>query len=195
MSTAEIAEIKAQIKKMQNVIAMTGRQIVELQLDSTRRRNEDVDRRTKELRGEPAVASSAENTGDYATNSDIVELVQELQDQLDILDERSIRRTINSRAGKSTPIVSLPSIANEYPDAFPHTLLDFAEIGTSEIERLARFYELLPPDAVEMEELLQKVSMTAAEAGVSQTSPEVTESDGVEHFNKLARFLGLPLTR
>lgn len=195
MSTDEIAEIRAQIKKMQTVIAMTGRQIVELQLDSTRRRNEDVDRRTKELRGEPTAPSNSGENGDYATNSDIVELVQELQDQLDILDERSIRRTINSRAGKSTPIVSLPSIANEYPPNFPNTLQDFAEIGISEVEALARFYELLPPDAVEMQELLQKVSMTAGEANISQQPPQVTEENVAENFNKLARFLGLPLTR
>lgn len=197
MSTQEIAELQAQIKRLQTVVAMSGKQIVELQLESTRRRNEDVDRRNKELQSGLQVGSqpSVQDKGDFVSNDDIVELVTELQSQLDILDERSIRRTINSRASKSTPIVSLPTIGNEYPDTFPVTLGDFEALSAGEIEQLARFYELVPLDASEVQDLLSKVKMTAEEAGISAPTDEEAKNQPQENYNNLARFLGLPTLR
>jgi len=78
-----------------------------------------------------------------------VQIVAEVQGQLDLIEERSIRRTINAKAhakesaaeGGEISIVSLHDSEGMLPDDFPSTLKLFREMEMLNVHDLLTFYE------------------------------------------------------
>lgn len=107
-------------------------------------------------------------SGDVMNVEDIVQLVTELQAQLDILDERSIRRNATAFAvnenhhiaplpgrDRTVPLTTRQSTSEEpeddnIPKGFPGTLGEFEKQSESQILRWLLWYELLPPYEAEL---------------------------------------------
>lgn len=143
--------------------------------------------------------SSIDTNDQPLTSEDIVELVTELQGQLDLLDERSIRRTANAFVNDSTDVIApLPGRDGELPQSdedtpFPQTLGDFKSLDENQVEYWLRWYELLPPDEKELSSILARAGTTLDKMGMKTPQPVNIESDA--HFDCLARFLGLRIRR
>lgn len=70
--TTQIKELTALVNKQNEVIAKTGKQVLELQMKDVRTKMANIDMKPVKV-----------ETEDFATNEDIVQLVGELQIQLD----------------------------------------------------------------------------------------------------------------
>ncbi|CAN6650233.1 hypothetical protein TRVA0_024S01068 [Trichomonascus vanleenenianus] len=138
------------------------------------------------------------------TNDDVVDLVTELQDQLDILDQRSVRRTANAFvSAESDAIAPLPGRDGVVPgegdeeEKFPTTLKDFKALGNDSVQFWLRYYELLPPDEAELQDILKRAGTNYEELGLDKdkqgaaAAAQPTEEEIDASYDTLARFLGL----
>jgi hypothetical protein len=80
-------------------------------------------------------------------------------------------------------------------DGFPKNLKQFKDLDADGIESLSRYYELLPPDDDEINELLANIGATREEIDVKAPSKEYTREQIDDQFDVLARFLGLRVRR
>lgn len=187
---------------------------------------------------------------DYVTGDDIVELVTELQGQLDLIENRSIRRQANGFAindddaiaplastdgsipnesfivdvqsdGSASKLYqdsnikepSIPTVA-EYdeslyylPGPFPQTFGEFKALSLEAIGAWCKFYELLPPDDDEIQQLLSAAGSTLDSLGGSyemkisgkgdakDADSNLSKKQSDKDFDTLARFLGLRARR
>lgn len=187
---------------------------------------------------------------DYVTGDDIVELVTELQGQLDLIENRSIRRQANGFAINDddaiAPLAStdgsipnesftvdvqsdgsasklhkdgndeeplIPTVA-EYdeslyylPGPFPRTFGEFKALSPEAIGAWCKFYELLPPDDEEIQQLLSAAGTTLESLGGSyemkisgkgdakDVNSDISKKQSDKDFDTLARFLGLRARR
>jgi hypothetical protein len=207
----EINVLREQLKKNTKVVLNTGEQLLSMQLEKQRSGLANLD--IKSSNTQPANVSGPSSTGASTavtaataptedaplTQADVVELVEELQGQLDMLDERSIRRTANAFVAQDTDAIApLPGRDGQAPtveDGFPKNLKQFKELDADGIESLSRYYELLPPDDDEINELLANIGATREEIDVKAPSKEYTREQIDDQFDVLARFLGLRVRR
>ena len=94
---AQVESLTAKVKKQSQVITQTGQQVLEIQLAAQKQKIQDIPDPQAILNGGAGNLKQVEaiEEADYAINEDIFQLVGELQGQLDLLEERSIRRGIN----------------------------------------------------------------------------------------------------
>lgn len=181
----QLDDVKAQLAKQGTIVAKTAQQLLSMQVSSTKKQLDAIP--------PPPVVDST----DYATNEDLVQLVGELQGQLNLLEQKSILRTVNSHQKNDTDIVlPLPNLDGDMPDSviFPHAIIDFKALSDDTVLNLCKFYQLLP---VTLEE---RAAMQAFVEGKTAT-PHVAEFDPAadeyppetidELYTQLVRFIGI----
>ncbi|QLL33478.1 hypothetical protein HG536_0E03890 [Torulaspora globosa] len=196
----QVAELQELVKRQSLIISKTGQNVLELQVA---RQKAGVEAFGKA----PASKSGSQvEAADYATNEDLVQLVGELQGQLENIEERSIRRLVNSTKSDPKDLISpLPNSDAEIPAEgfFPRSLEEFERISDTALYKLAKFYELLPPSLKEQEQFEDYLEGKVEEFHISEIKDEEVEkelkkysSDQLEDvFNDVARYLGLKLRR
>ncbi|KAG5361287.1 hypothetical protein CJU90_2669 [Yarrowia sp. C11] len=203
----EVDFLSAQLRKVTSLVAETGKQVLSIQVNQEKGALNNLtitDVEGKPVQSQREKASSSEDS-QAVTSEDLVVLVTELQDQLDNLETKSIRRTANSFAQKDSDLIaSLPRIdgmcpAQEasdetHPDwIFPMTLGEFKKLDNAKVEQWMRFYELLPPDEAELAQLQEVLGKEELEEAMenARKSAELTEAEAIERFDTLARFFGI----
>ncbi|KAG7763690.1 hypothetical protein KL946_003791 [Ogataea haglerorum] len=194
----EVDQLKELVARQSKVIGRTGEQLLRFQVRQTDRELNSID--VPRVGTDSTTSKHGQiDTSEFATNDDIVQLVGELQGQLNILEQRSLRRTINSGLSKDTDLIApvLNSDGDEPPDTiFPKTLKQFRELSDDSVLALCHFYELLPPTLEEeaklrafMEGKIKSPNVDPSEFKPSSVdySKEVLDS----LYDDLARFLGL----
>lgn len=207
----EIEKIASLLQRNTKAVNETARRV--LQLESGDRKADVADSRIPDD-GDSDDGTGAGNANEVIGNDDIVQLVTELQDQLDLLDTRSIRRNANSFAtADSDGIAALPGNDGLIPgenvseeaepesslptSPFPKTLGEFKSLPSKEIEAWLRYYELLPPDEEELRKLLSEAAVSSKDTEKlskeygSQGDAMLSTEEANGHFDTLARFLGL----
>lgn len=212
----EVEQLSSQVKKNSKAIVDTGSQLLRVQVDKERRSlkslNLDGDQPSKVSNTESDDEGGHEEKGEALTSDDLVELVTELQGQLDLLDERSIRRTANVLiTADDEPIAPVPGRDGGYPDdelpedaeddrpgKFPATLKEFKNMSDEVLNYWLRWYELLPPDEAELQDILNRAGATMEDLGMDKP-PEsdigATKEEVDKNYDTLARYLGLRTRR
>lgn len=198
----QVSELQELVKRQSLIISKTGQNVLELQVA---RQKSDVDSFGK---GPVAKSVGQLESADYATNEDLVQLVGELQGQLETIEERSIRRLVNSTKSEPKDLLSpLPNADAEIPVVgegfFPRSLQEFEKITNTVLYKLAKFYELLPPSLKEQEQFEDYLEGKVEEFHISEIKDEEVEkelkkysSDQLDDiFNDVARYLGLKTRR
>lgn len=196
----QVAELQELVKRQSLIISKTGQNVLELQVAKQKAGVEAF--------GKAPSSKSQLEGADYATNEDLVQLVGELQGQLEAIEERSIRRLVNSTKSDPKDLISpLPNSDAEIPVVgegfFPRSLEEFEKISDVALYKLAKFYELLPPSLKEQEQFEDYLEGKVEEFHISEIKDEEVEkelkkysSDQLEDvFNDVARYLGLKVRK
>lgn len=193
--TQKVADLTILVQKQSQLLSKTGQQVLTLQVDAQRQRVSDFDPKG----GKPT--RSTVDTSDFATNEDIVQLVGELQGQLDILEERSMRRLINSKKGKTEVLALIPNHDGEEPNLefFPRDIEAFSKIDDNTLVKLARFYEKLPPtkeERAQFEDFVEgKIEKVPDQDDIQVDASSYSPDELIEAFDNVARFIGLDIRR
>lgn len=144
---SELQQLKDQLKilqedvlKQKKVLQKTTQQLLEYQVEDTRRKLQELPTPNAEI-----------DLSDYTTNDDIIQLVGELQGQLDIVEERAIRRTANSTITLDSERKLAPLRNNDGEELldFPTTLKQFSEIDDDLLIELLRDIKELNESEIE----------------------------------------------
>lgn len=193
--TQKVEELSILAKKQSDLLAKTGEQVLSLQVQNQKTRVSEFGSFRKSKSSFPQHI----DTSDFATNEDLVQLVGELEGQLEILEERSIRRLINSKKKEGETLAPVLNHNGEEPDLsrYPKDIAAFEKIDDETLVNLARFYQLLPPtkeERAKFEELIE-AGDPKLEISVDVKPSDFTEDILIDAFDDLARFLGLPSRR
>uniref|UniRef100_A0A060TC01 ARAD1D38610p n=1 Tax=Blastobotrys adeninivorans TaxID=409370 RepID=A0A060TC01_BLAAD len=212
----DVARLAEQVRKNSKAIVDTGRHVLSLEVDKERKSLKSLgissEPKPSRIPGDESDDEDEEGNGKKpATSDDIVELVTELQVQLDLLDDRSMRRSANAFATEDTDAIApMPSRDGGYPGdketlndgeiaataPFPKTLGEFKQMSDSQVDFWARWYELLPPDEVELRDILARAGTTMEELGVDKPpAVERSKEESDNTYDTLARFFGLRTRR
>lgn len=201
----KVDDLQALVHKQNLLISKTGQNVLELQLE---RQKKDVNNFSESFSGSRASSNIPVDTTELATNEDLVELVGELQGELATLEERSIRRLVNSTKTEPNDVVApLPNADGDTPslndDFFPKSLEEFNNLSNVHLFRLAKFYELVAPTLKEKEDFenylegkidnLHINEMT--DADVQREIERMSKDELDDAFNDLARYLGIRTRR
>ena len=193
-----IDALEAIVQKQNLLIGKTGKNMLEMQIEKTK----------SDLNRYPNSSKGGLDSGDVATNEDLVQLVAELQGELNNIEERSIRRMAN--AGKVKPTDSIAPLLNADGDVptvqdswFPKTVQEFEKLTDMELFRLAKFYERVPLSGKEHEKYEQYLEGKLETMKITDTKDEDLKDqiknyspDQIDDiFNDVARYLGLPTRR
>lgn len=202
----QVQELQELVKRQNLLISKTGQSVLELQVSKQRSDIEDLD--DKYLPSKGKKSSSQFDSTDFATNEDLVQLVGELQGQLDTIEERSVRRLVNStKVDAKDFLAPLPNADGEIPaisdGVFPRSLQDFEKLDNSKLFRLSKFYELLPPSLKEQEKFEDFLEGKVENFHINETTEEDVEKELENYseeqltdiFNDLARYLGIKTRR
>lgn len=139
-SKAEIAALKAQVKKLQTMLLATGQQVMQLQVELRKLKIDDIGNKAQEL--QTLVPGSAPRPSEYVTESDLNDMVVELQGQFNILDEKSIKRSLNSAS--TNALASVPNADGEHSPTFPKTIAELQSLSREALFAEWAFLELMP---------------------------------------------------
>ncbi|CAB4252821.1 similar to Saccharomyces cerevisiae YKL142W MRP8 Protein of unknown function [Maudiozyma barnettii] len=193
-----IEALETLVKKQNVLIGKTGKSMLEMQIDKQR----------SDLTNFSSKKKGSLDTGDVATNEDLVQLVAELQGELNNIEERSIRRMANSGKTKATDSIApllnadgdVPTVKDSW---FPRTVAEFEKLSDIELFRLAKFYERVPLSGKEHEKYEQYLEGKLETMKITDTNDEDLATqiknyspDQIDDiFNEVARYLGLPTRR
>lgn len=192
---AKVRELSELVHKQSEVLAQTGKQLLELQV--------------KDIKSKMAAMEPQQkiDTDDFATDEDIVRLVCELQGQLDFLEDRMSKRVFNSHASEASS-AKLAPVSNrdgEAPPMFPATLGELQKLPPLAIMQLCEFYELIDDyePAEELEAIMKAETLSAEDAeklfaqqpkllmSLEEKVAQLTKEDEAELFDELARYIGV----
>ncbi|CAI4045926.1 hypothetical protein SUVZ_11G0770 [Saccharomyces uvarum] len=204
----QISELQDLVKKQSLIISKTGERVLELQVAKQKHDVTNFDSKFSKSVSKKSGSAAQFDSTDFATNEDLVELVKELQGELNFIEERSIRRLVNSLKKEDDDVIApLPNADGDIPDVsngvFPKSLKEFENISDSMLIRLAKFYERLPPTIKEQEDFENFLEGKVEAFHINETtdedlSKELEKFSKVElddAFNDVARYLGLSLRR
>lgn len=187
----QIDDLKKQLTKQHNIVVKTAQQVLAMQVKDTKKQVDAIP-------NPGTIATGGIDTTEFATNEDLVQLVGELQGQLNLLEQKSVLRTINAHQSKDEDIlVPLPNVDGVMPikDVFPHSIAEFKALPGETILHLSKFYQLLPPT------LEERAKMQAFIDGKIESPNAPTDYDAPaedyppetinEMFSELADFLGI----
>lgn len=172
----QIKELKEQVDKLKVLLASTGQQVLQLQMELRNSKIQEIDTKTKELQTlVPGVdAKSGIKNSDIVTESDLNDMVMELQDQLNILDTRSIIRTFNSRS--ESKICGLPNSDHETHPRFPETIESLQKLDDKALFEQWNFIEMISES---LEDLIEP------------NNPESNAKLMNEIYQSFTRFIGV----
>lgn len=184
-----VEKLSAIVGKQSQLLAKTGKQLLELQIKDVKDR----------------MAGGSDNKvdlTDYATNEDLVQLVGELQGQLDYLEERNIRRIMNGRIPPGDKDKRIAPVLNRYgeeppEDIFPRTCFDFENFDKSALLQLGDFYEIFVHqpehnlDGESAEDNANHAEEDLSPKSVEERIRDITEEDECLLLNKISRYIGL----
>lgn len=147
----EVTVLKAQVKKLQTMLLATGQQLMQLQMEQRRSKIDDLGAKAQELR--QLAPDAAPRQSEYVTESDLNDMVVELQGQFNILDEKSIKRALNSQT--KSDLVPLPNVDGEYSPTFPATLQALQTLSREQLFKEWNFLELMP-NVESLDDILNK---------------------------------------
>lgn len=212
MTSSDLAQVKQQVadlqrlvKKQSLIISKTGQSVLEMQISKQRSDVKAIGSKGSESKH----GLSQLETNDVVTNEDLVQLVGELQGQLDTIEERNVRRLVNSTKTEANDILALlPNADSEIPTSEKNgisvtTLEDFEKLNDIALFKLAKFYELLPPSLKEQEKFEDFMEGKTEEYQANEMLDEEVEKELKNYstgqlentFNDLARYLGLRARR
>ncbi|CAI4044553.1 hypothetical protein SKDZ_11G0740 [Saccharomyces kudriavzevii ZP591] len=204
----QISELQDLVKKQSLIISKTGERVLELQVAKQKNAVSDFDSKFSKSISKKSGSTAQFDATDFATNEDLVELVKELQGELNFIEERSIRRLVNSmKKGDDDVIAPLPNADGDIPDTsdgvFPKSLKEFRDIADLKLIRLAKFYERLPPTLKEQEDFENFLEGKVEAFHINETTDEevskelekFSKNELDDAFNDVARYLGLSLRR
>lgn len=176
---AQIETLAAKVEQQSKVIATTGQHVLELEIGAQK----------KGLQPQ-------QTNEDVVTHEDIAVLVGELQQQLDLVEERSIRRGINlALPGGSSPLAPLPDADGNEPPVVPKTHQEFENMSGDQVLSLCEFYQLLPSNDLQkrhVEDFLAGQVEQLDLAAHAQTLAQGVSNGELDHYyNLLARFMGV----
>ncbi|GEQ69267.1 hypothetical protein JCM33374_g2938 [Metschnikowia sp. JCM 33374] len=202
----KVQQLSDLVHKQGQVIAQTGKQLMELQVENVKSRMANLDAKPASF-----------NPEDFASNEDIVQLVCELQGQLDFIEERSMARTFNSHLTSSSKETdNIAPLCNRdgtpAPEFFPKTVGQLNAIAAADLLRLCEFYDLIVENETnpEIDAIVQSDNLTPedAEKLSSSLSNGLSSSKTIEQkldsfsatdlhdlFDELARFIGVRIRR
>ncbi|CAK7900929.1 hypothetical protein CAAN1_11S00540 [[Candida] anglica] len=195
----QVRNLTAIVEKQSQIIAQTGQQVLDLQVKDVKSKMNSMDIDG----GKPSI-----DVDDFVTNEDIVQLVGELQGQLDFLEDRGIKRVINSTIDKTDLRAIIAPLTNrdgELPnnEIFPNTVDEFLNISPPTIILLCEFYELINNNNDEsLQKLLESGAVSSIEEAHAVFQQQQSESleDKLKAYtpqqldifvDELARYLGL----
>lgn len=200
----KVQELTDLVKKQSQVIAKTGKQVMEMQFTDVKKKMALLDalpqRQTFDIE-------------DYATNEDILQLVCELQGQLDYLEERTIARNYNGHISASTPATAmLAPLRNrdgaEAPPIFPQTKGKLEALSDIDLFQLCEFYELIVANETseELKEIIKSDDLTPEDAAkllnaqgdavpTEQKLSQFTREDLNKLYDEFTRYIGARVRR
>lgn len=188
---AQIDDLKAQVAKQHNIVVKTAQQMLAMQVKETKAQMDAIP-------NPGAIATGGIDTTEFATNEDLVQLVGELQGQLNLLEQKSVLRTINAHQSADEDIlIPLPNVDGIMPvkDVFPHSIAEFKTLAGETILHLAKFYHLLPPtleERAKMQAFVDGKIENPNDAGDYEAPAEDYPPETIdEMFSELADFLGV----
>ncbi|KAK9471610.1 Mrp8p [Dipodascopsis tothii] len=187
----QVAMLAALTRKNSAAIAQTGQQLIRMAIDETRTKM------TSTALPSGAGAAGAAGAADAAGfgQEDVEELVKELQEQLDLIEIRSIRRQANSQLTADADVIApIPGIGGEYPPEgmFPATLGEFKALKGAEVLGWMRWYGI--EDTTGLSSRLVPEPTTTEVNDDGKEEPVMDETDS-EYFDRLARYVGLRCRR
>ena len=204
----QVPELQDLVKKQSLIISKTGERVLELQLDKQKHDVTDFDSKFSKSISKKSGSATQFDATDFATNEDLVELVKELQGELNFIEERSIRRLVNSLKKDDDDVIApLPNADGDIPaisdGVFPKSLKEFKDIPDLKLVRLAKFYERLPPTLKEQEDFENFLEGKVEAFHINETTDEeiskelekFSKDELDDAFNDVARYLGLSLRR
>lgn len=201
-SLSKVVEMQSQL------IAKTGKQLMDIQVkDVKSKMNADTEKSSSKV--------ANVDMDDYVTNEDIIQLVGELQGQLDMLEDRNIRRTINSHLSSDDEDGLIAPIPNkdgdEPPDhVCPANIDELLKLSKYDIVQLCEFYELVIPmdqqehlknflqnnnEMVDIEGAKRLLEVGADNATLKERVDAYSEKQIDELFDLLTRFIGVRARR
>lgn len=197
-----VDELTELVRKQSEVIAKTGKQMMEYQVKDVKSRMASLNTQQPQQKID---------TDEFATNDDLVQLVTELQSQLDFLEDRNVKRVYNSHISEnddpSTLVAPLTNKDGEHPPEFyPKTLGELKNIDAASLLQLCEFFELIVEnnDPEAMAELMKLDKLTQEDAeklfnpkpkSLEEKLKGLKKEDEVELFDELARFIGVRVRR
>lgn len=198
----KINELSARVQKQSEVIAQTGKQLIEMQVRNVKNSMALTDPKPQAI-----------DTEDFVTNEDIVQLVGELQSQLDYLEDRTVRRAFNTHIdGSSATSSKIAPLSNRYgepaPPEYPATVEDLQNISPDNLLLLAEYYELIVDNEPnpELEKIMNSDTFTKEDAekllGPAQLDKTIEDKlklfsndDLDELFDEFTRYIGVRIRR
>ncbi|EJS42943.1 mrp8p [Saccharomyces arboricola H-6] len=204
----QISELQDLVKKQSLIISKTGERVLELQVAKQKHDVSDFDSKFSKSISKKSGSAAQFDATDFATNEDLVELVKELQGELNFIEERSIRRLVNSLKKEDDDVIApLPNADGDIPaisdGVFPKSLKEFGNISDLNLIRIAKFYERLPPTIKEQEDFENFLEGKVEAFHINETTDDevskelerFSKDELDDAFNDVARYLGLSLRR
>ena len=196
----QMKELTERVQKHSKLIAQTGKQLMEVQMKEVKSKMAAID-----------VKQPSFDPDDFASNEDIAQLVFEVLNQLEYLEDRSIKRAYNSHilseSADSTKIAPLCNKDGEPAlEIFPKTVKHLKELKPLELIQIAEFYDLFVDEPyIEDQKRLESPNITREEAiRLSISSKTITseqrlamssESDLKDVFDEFTRYIGVRIRR
>jgi len=197
----QINDLKSQVVKQRAIIAKTAQQMLSMQVKDTKQHMDSIpDPLGLAGSKEKTAATAPVDTSDFATNEDLVQLVGELQGQLNLLEQKSVLRTVNSHQHRDSDVLlALPNLDGDMPpsEIFPHSVAEFVNLGDDLVVQLCKFYQLLPPTLEERARMQAFVEGKIASpndplnADYDPPADDYPPETLAELFVELANFIGV----
>lgn len=196
----QVKDLTQLVQKQSKLTAQTGKQLMELQVKDVKSKMAQID--NKQPKFDPE---------DFASNEDIAQLVFEILNQLEFLEDRSIKRVYNSHLLKDSlageKIAPLCNKDGEpAPANFPETLGDLEKLPPLDLIKLCEFYDLFVDHlSTEDEKLLNSENLSPEDAmklanaaggmPAEDRLATTTADDLKEIFDEFARYIGVRIRR
>lgn len=169
----EVVQLKEQVKKLQKVLASTGQHVMQLQMHQHKQEIDDIGSKTHDLQKLTPATATIPRGSDYVTESDLGDMVVELQGQLTLLDKRSIKRTLNSRS--KSKLLPLPNADGEEHPNFPASIEALRKLSDKELFEQWNHFEMLNGGET-LDSLLEKEESESAAVGNKKLLDEMYTS-------------------
>lgn len=196
----QVKNLTELVHKQSKLIAKTGEKVMEIQMNEVKSKMAAID--LKQPKFDPK---------DFASNEDIAQLIFEVLNQMEYLEDRTIKRVCNSRLlNASKPSEQIAPLyskdGEEPPEIFPNTVKDLLELKPLDLIQLCDFYDLFvdgpTPEQTELlnapnicpEEAIKLASMSGGIPAKERLAMS-SEDDLRDIFDEFSRYIGVLIRR